>query len=93
MTRIKIKFLIWNDWNIEHIKKHNVQIGEIIEAGKNLYFHRKTVENRYLAVGKSGTRLLTLILNRKATGRYYLVTAFDSGKKDRKKVYEKTDKK
>lgn len=95
MTRIKIKTLVWDEWNIEHIKKHKVKIEEIAEAGENLFFHRKTKKGRYLVVGKSRRRLITLILNRKDTGKYYLVTAFDSAKKDRRKIkiYEKKNKK
>lgn len=89
MTRIKIKYIKWDNWNREHIIKHGVTIEEIVEASKNLYFHRKTDKNRYLAVGRSNTRLLTLIINRENIGIYYLVTAFDTAKKDRKKVYEK----
>ena len=92
MTKIKIKALIWNEWNIEHIRKHKVTIEEIAEAGENLFFHRKTENERYLAIGRSGRRLLTLIIKRKGVGKYYLVTAFDSAKKDRRKVYEKENK-
>ncbi len=93
MTKIKVKSIIWEEWNVEHIKKHNIQVVEVVEAGENLYFHRKTNKGRYLAVGRSGTRLITLILNRKGAGKYYLVTAFDTARKDRIKVYEKENKK
>lgn len=89
MTRIKIATLVWDEWNIEHIKKHGVKIEEITEAGNNIYFHRKTDKDRYLVVGRSGTRLITLIIKRKGRGKYYLVTAFDTAKKDRRIVYEK----
>lgn len=89
MTRIKIKKIKWDSWNLEHIIKHKVEVEEIVEASKNLYFHRKTDKGRYLAVGRTGTRLLTLIINRESVGIYYLITAFDTAKKDRKKVYEK----
>ncbi len=89
MTRIKITTLVWNGWNIEHIKKHRVKIEEITEAENNIYFHRKTDKDRYLVVGRSGIRLITLIIKRKGLGKYYLVTAFDTAKKDRRIVYEK----
>lgn len=89
MTKIKIKKLIWNDWNKEHIKKHGVSVEEAEESGKNFKYHRKTKENRYLAVGRSGNRILTLIINRQGLGVYYLVTARDADKKERKKLYDK----
>lgn len=89
MTRIKVKTLIWDEYNLEHIKKHRVEVEEAIETGKNLVYHRRTYKGRFLAVGRSGKRIITLILNRKDIGKYYLVTARDSDKKERKKLHEK----
>lgn len=89
MTKIKIKTIIWNDWNREHIKKHNVSVEEAEEAGKNFKYHRRTKENRFLAVGRSGKRILTLIISRQGLATYYLVTARDADKKERKKLYDK----
>ena len=37
MTRIVIKKLIWDEWNREHIKKHNVAVDEAEEAVANLW--------------------------------------------------------
>ena len=34
MTRIIVKELIWDSINREHIKKHNVTVTEVEEAGK-----------------------------------------------------------
>lgn len=89
MTRIKVKEIIWEEWNIEHIKKHGVSINEVEEAGKSLVYHRQTRENRFLAVGRSGSRIITIIIKRKEATKYYLVTARDASKKERKTVYEK----
>ena len=93
MTRIKVKQLIFDSWNIVHIKKHKVSAEDVIEAGKNLIYHRVSYKKRYLAIGRSNKRLLTLILKREKTARYYLISARDSSKKERRKVYEKEDKK
>lgn len=92
MTRIKVKEIIFDEWNIAHIRKHKVSPEEVIEAGKHLVYHRVTYKKRYLAMGKSGKRLITLILKREKTGAYYLVSARDASKKERKKVYEKQKK-
>lgn len=89
MTRIKVRILIWDEYNLEHIKKHGIEIEEVIETGENLVYHRRTYKDRFLAVGRSGKRIITLILSRKDMGKYYLVTARDSDKKERKKLYEK----
>ena len=89
MTFIVVKKLVWNTYNTEHIKKHKVTAEEGSEAARNLLYHRKTYNNRYLAVGRGGKRLITFIIRRVAQGEYYLVTARDSDKKERKRAYEK----
>ncbi len=89
MTKITIKELIWDQYNLEHIKKHNVTQKEVEEVAKSTLVHKKTTKSRYLIIGRSGTRILTVIVNRKGLGIYYPVTARDAAKKERRKVYEK----
>lgn len=89
MTRIKIKKLVWDEWNIEHIKKHNITVAETEKAVQNFIAHKKSKKGRYLAIGKSGSRLISMVIRRESTGVYYLVTARDSSKKERKEIYEK----
>lgn len=89
MTRITIKTLVWDDWNTEHIKKHNVTVDEVEIAAKNMSWHRKTKKGRYLVSGRSGTRILSLIIRRVTLTTYYLVTARDADKKERRRLYER----
>lgn len=89
MTRIIIKKLIWDAYNIEHIKKHNVTILEIETIARNLIAHERAKEGRYAVFGRVGSRILTIIIRRERQSVYYLVTARDSAKRERKKVYEK----
>ena len=89
MTRIKIRKLIWDEYNRGHIKTHNISIDEVENAGKNFLVHQKTKKGRYLIICRVGARMITVIVNRKETGVYYPVTARDSKRKERKKVYEK----
>jgi uncharacterized protein len=89
MTRIKIKKLIWDDYNVEHIKKHGVNIKDVEIASKNILWHERTKKMRYMAGGRSGKRILTLIIRRKEKTTYYLVSARDSDKKERRKIYER----
>ena len=91
MTRIIVKELVWDKVNLEHIKKHNVSKEEAEEA-KNFILHWKTHTNRYLVVSRVGSRLISMVLNRKSTGIYYPVTARDSGKNERRRVYAKEKK-
>ena len=92
MTRIIIRKLIFDQYNREHIQKHKVSETEIIAAGNNLIYHRKTYGSRYLVTGWSSERLITMVIQRRQKGEYYLVTARDASKKERRKVYAKEKK-
>jgi len=93
MTRIVIKELIWKEnVNLRHIRKHNVSKEEVEEAGKNLIYHRKVKRKLFLAVGRSGKRLLAIILVWEQAGKYYVATARDASKKERRDAYEKENK-
>lgn len=89
MTRIIIKKLIWDEWNRQHIKKHKVTEEEVSEVGKQLIYHKKSYKNRFLAIGRSGLRLLTIVVKRISKTTYYVITARDSSNKERRTVYEK----
>lgn len=93
MTRIVVKKIIWDEYNSEHIKKHNVSKQEVEEVGKKFLYHRKTHTGRYLAIGRTGSRIITLVIRRVRAGLYYLTTARDSSKKERRDLYVKESKK
>lgn len=93
MTRIVVKKLIWvESRNLRHIRKHNITKDEVEEAGRNLIYHQQGRRGLYLAVGRSKLRLIFLVLSREGAGKYYLVTARDAGKNERKIVYGKEKK-
>jgi len=92
MIRIVVKKLIWDKYNIEHIKKHNVTVAEVEEIAKSTLAHKKAKKGRYLIIGRAGKRILSVVLNRKGLGVYYPVTARDAAKKERRQVYEKEKK-
>lgn len=92
MTRVIVRSLIFDKYNLEHIKKHDVSKEEIEQAGKNFIYHRRTHTGRYLAVGRVGSRIITLVIRRLSVGIYYVVTARDASKKERKDLYEKENK-
>lgn len=89
MTRIIVKQLIWEKWTKEHIKKHNVTLSEAEEAAKKQIAHRWGYKGRYILFGRSGLRILAVIVTRKAGGEYFLVTCRDADKGERRRVYEK----
>ncbi len=89
MTKIRVKTIIWDDWNREHIKKHNLTQQDVEIAAKNISWHKHSHKKRYLATGRSGSRIVSLIIKRKEKTTYYLVTARDADKYERRKLYER----
>lgn len=92
MTRIVVRELIWDSYNTEHIKKHNINQEEIIVSVRNASYHRQAHSGRYVSVGRVGKRIITVILRRKKLVTYYPVTARDANKKERRDLYEKEEK-
>lgn len=89
MTEIKIEQLVWDEWNVKHIKKHNVTQKEIEEAVTSVITHKKGYSERILLIGRTGTRIVSVVVKKERTGYYYIVTARDADKKERRLVYEK----
>lgn len=92
MTRLKVKELIWDSWNIEHIKKHTVTKNEAEIVALNFDYHKKAHSGRYLLVGKKKDRILSVIVDRKKANTYYVVSARDANKKERKNLNERNQK-
>lgn len=92
MTKVIVNQLIFDKYNLEHIKKHKVTKEEIEEVGKHFIYHRKTHTGRYLAVGRVGSRIITIVIRRESAGKYYPVTARDASRKERTDLYGKESK-
>lgn len=93
MTRIKVSCLVWDRKNIEHIKKHGVVRKEVEIAAKNLGYHKQTYNKRYLFVGRSGKRILSVVISKVKSRTYYVISARDSDRRERKNLYDKENKK
>ncbi len=89
MTRIKLEQLVWDSWNIEHIKKHNVTQSEVEQALSQLLAYRQGYQKRIILIGRSGKRILALVVTQKDSHSYYVITARDADKKERQMIYEK----
>jgi uncharacterized DUF497 family protein len=92
MTRIVVKWLVWDEFNTEHIKKHNVTIEEVETAIKHLVTHKKGKKGKYMLFGRTAKRILALIAGREGENTYYIVSARDADKPERRRVYEKERK-
>ena len=92
MTKIKISQLIWDAWNKQHIKKHNVTIAEVEEGILNVKTHRIVKSGRILLIAKINERILSIIIAQEENNTYYIVTARDAAKKERRQFYDKEKK-
>jgi len=89
MTRIVIKRLVWDSYNIEYIKKHGVTEEEVENAVKLIKYHKHTRNQRYLVVCESDKRPVTIIVARKLLNTYYVVSARTAKRSERKWNYDK----
>ncbi|OGK13373.1 hypothetical protein A3A93_03390 [Candidatus Roizmanbacteria bacterium RIFCSPLOWO2_01_FULL_38_12] len=83
---MKISSLIWDHWNADHIKKHNVTCKEVEELCSGKHKQQPTYKQRVLIIGKiKSGRALTVVLTEQSPGRCYVITARDTSKKERRK--------
>lgn len=81
---IKSDELFWDDWNSEHIKKHNVKKSEIGEALSQRVQARKGNKGRLLIFGYTkGKRLLAIVIKKTSRG-YYVFSARDANRREKK---------
>ncbi len=81
---ITVKGLIWDDWNKNHIKQHNITVDEIEEVCQGNNKTRKSFRKRILVLGKTkkGKQLAIALspedrnLKPYGKGIYYVITAF-----------------
>jgi len=79
-----IRRLIWDSWNINHLKKHRVTVSEVEEACKKIKKSFTSHQNRLIILGESkNQRLLTIVLASKGKNQYYIVTARDTSRQER----------
>lgn len=78
--------LIWDDWNVGHIARHNVVPDEVEQVCHGKSVMSKTYKGRLRVVGPTEIgRILTVILDpENKKGVYYPITARTADRKERK---------
>jgi uncharacterized DUF497 family protein len=81
-----INGLIWDIWNIQHITIHGVTTDEVEEVLGNPYVELRGRFGRHMMIGKTDTgRLLRVIIEqRQDNDIYYVISAFDASKENRR---------
>ncbi len=90
---IEIDELVFTDQNIEHIARHNVLPEEIKSALLYRPVFFKAEYGRIMMIGQTeNKRWLSVILAEVKQKVYYVVTARDADKKERKMYQEETER-
>ena len=75
---MKIDSLYWDDENIEHISKHNVNPQEIEDLCFGTHIIRREGDRRYILSGQSANgRYLHVVIERVGKGLFRPITAFE----------------
>jgi uncharacterized protein len=85
MRTVKIRDLIWDDFNISHIAKHGVGIEDVeVALGDKKLKFLEAKNARFFVLGRVGKRLLSVVLAKEENNKYYVVTARDMSKPERR---------
>ena len=95
---MRIDRLIWDEWNIAHIARHNVspeEVRQVCRSPERLVLRSSKSKHgleRYQVFGRTEEgRYLAMILDRLKPGQFYVVTARDMSDRE-KKVYRRRRK-
>lgn len=89
---IVIKQVILDEQNINHIARHGVSGQEVEEVCFSRFAVRGSYAGRFLVIGKTRkARILAIIVAVKFQDVYYLVTARDASKKEKRIYIEKVE--
>ena len=83
---ITVRRLVWNDWNVAHIARHQVTPGEVEEVFRGKYVVRPSYKNRYAVTGPtSSKRILTVVVEpTERTGQFFPITARPASRQERR---------
>lgn len=84
MTRIEINNLIWDEWNLEHVKKHSLTKRIVEKAILNIKAFKYGYKGRIVLICELNSKSISIIVDRKVEGKYYVVTARSADRKERK---------
>jgi len=83
--------LIWEEWNVDHIARHDVTANEVEEVCAGEHITLKGHSKRIILCGRTKDgRLISIVLGHEGKGVYYPITARDASKKERQ--YWRKDK-
>jgi len=83
---IEIRRLLWDDWNVAHIARHDVTPEEVEEVCQGDPLARQSYAGRLIILGRdSAGDILAVVLNpQPEEGVYYVITARAASQKERR---------
>lgn len=86
MLKVKIKKsdLAWDEWNLQHIAKHNVKREEVEQIFVRTARAKKSYKGRLIVFGKTKKKRLLAVVLEKAEKGYYILSARDASRKERR---------
>ncbi len=86
---IFVRELLWNDWNIEHIARHNVSPPEVEEVCYSNPSVSRTRDKTLRVIGQTYSgRVLTIFLAPRGEGSYFVITAREATEAERRRFKE-----
>lgn len=81
---IRITRLLWDEWNITHIARHDVLPDEVEQVCHGDVLAQQGHSGHMVLIGPtSNGRMLEVVLGPEGWGAYYVVTAHTASRKDR----------
>jgi hypothetical protein len=81
---VEVRRLVWNPWNVGHIRPHQVTPDEVEEVCHGDPLVQQGRESRLALVGPTGTgRMLTVILDLLVDGSHFVVISRPTSRKER----------
>jgi len=89
----RVRELLWDDWNEEHIDRHHVTRSEVEDVWfANPWGLRGKNRTRTVYGQTSEGRYLLVILGDRGTGLYYPITARDMTQSERRRYQQDSDR-
>lgn len=85
----EVKELVWDEWNITHIAKHDVTREEVKQVCQSDYQAFDAKKGRLIVIGTTEPgRVLAVVLDPEPEeGKYYPVTARSADRKERRDYF------
>ncbi len=83
-VRIKRSEIIWDEWNIKHIAKHNVTRDGVEEIFREAVRAKTSYKGRLIVFGKTKTKRLFAVVLEKEERGYYVLSARSASRKERR---------